>query len=165
MVPNPIEILNPIIGTLNDCSICIIDISNNKDTSTYQELLECPICLDPIILEDPLLTLNCCKNKVHLKCVCEWYHNNLSNIKCFMCNQTNPFGDQTIQPQYLNSSNRFVVMSSQTPITENIRLRHHIIQQQNRESREQCNTAIRMLIVAFVTGAIVIFIIVISITN
>jgi hypothetical protein len=56
-----------------------------------QIINECYICLDTINLnENDFLELNCCKNKVHLKCLIQWYNkNNTSN--CFICNQTNDF--------------------------------------------------------------------------
>lgn len=125
------EILPTTLCTLNNYNVCVIDISNNKELSIYHELLECPICLDPIILDDSILTLNCCKNKVHLKCICEWYHNNTSKVRCFICNQTNPFEDQVLlQSSIINRS----LIQRET-------------QEQIHEAQEQCTTIIRMLVI------------------
>ena len=85
------------LSTLHDCSVCIIDISHNKGSMDYQELVECPICLEQITATDPILILACCKNKVHLKCLCDWYNDDRVNINCFICNQSNPFGDDILQ--------------------------------------------------------------------
>lgn len=85
------------LSALHDCSVCIIDISNNKESMNYQELVECPICLEQIITTDSILILACCKNKVHLKCLCDWYNDDRINTNCFICNQSNPFGDDLLQ--------------------------------------------------------------------
>lgn len=66
----------------------IIDITNN----------ECYICLETIHLhENDFLEMTCCKNKVHLKCLNEWY-NKTNSSTCFICNQTNPLCKELTTP-------------------------------------------------------------------
>ena len=52
-----------------------IDISNNY--------LECPICLEIIYDTDPTLILECCKNKVHLICLEDWYSKHAKNLPVY----------------------------------------------------------------------------------
>jgi len=68
----------------------IIDFSN-----TY---LECPICLEVINDTDPTLILECCKNKVHLLCLEDWYSKHAKGPICILCNQYNSFCAEYIIP-------------------------------------------------------------------
>ena len=68
----------------------IIDISNNY--------LECPICLEIIYDTDPTLILECCKNKVHLICLEDWYSKHAKKPTCILCNQYNSFCAEYIVP-------------------------------------------------------------------
>ena len=147
----PTECTSLQLGALHDCSVCIIDISNNKEASIYQELIECPICLDNINSNEPMLILACCKNKVHLKCLCDWY-NNRENITCFICNQVNPFGDNILQRRESESSEESSSINQQ-----HARIRSRLIQRSTEiESQEQCITACRMMITAVVIFAVAI---------
>ena len=147
----PIECTSLQSRALHDCSVCIIDISNNKNTSIYQELIECPICLDHINSDQPILILACCKNKVHLKCLCDWY-NSRENITCFICNQINPFGDDIIQRRESESSEDFGLLRQQ-----HMRMHSRLLQRTAViESQEQSNTACRMLIITVMIFAVVI---------
>ena len=67
-----------------------IDISNNY--------LECPICLEIIYDTDPTLILECCKNKVHLICLEDWYSKHAKKPTCILCNQYNSFCAEYIVP-------------------------------------------------------------------
>ena len=52
---------------------------------------ECVICLNDISCND-YITLTCCKNDVHIYCLNDWIHQNITkkNIsKCFICSQEN----------------------------------------------------------------------------
>lgn len=52
---------------------------------------ECVICLNDISTNDHF-TLTCCKNDVHIYCLNDWVHKNITkkNIsKCFICSQQN----------------------------------------------------------------------------
>lgn len=47
---------------------------------------ECPICLNNINELDGYLLLTCCDNKVHIRCLDNWYNNNGKKKKiCFLC--------------------------------------------------------------------------------
>ena len=59
--------------------------------SAIPELLECPICFNNIVDNDSFYIMICCKNKVHLQCLIEWYSTNPKSSTCFMCTQPNNF--------------------------------------------------------------------------
>ena len=55
------------------------------------DTIECMICLNDISCNDHF-TLTCCKNDVHIYCLNDWIHQNITkkNIsKCFICSQEN----------------------------------------------------------------------------
>ena len=55
------------------------------------DTIECMICLTDISCND-YITLTCCKNDVHIYCLNDWIHQNITkkNIsKCFICSQEN----------------------------------------------------------------------------
>ncbi len=55
------------------------------------DTIECVICLNDISTNDHF-TLTCCKNDVHIYCLNDWVHKNITktNIsKCFICSQEN----------------------------------------------------------------------------
>ena len=55
------------------------------------DTIECMICLNDISCNDHF-TLTCCKNDVHIYCLNDWIHKNITkkNIsKCFICSQEN----------------------------------------------------------------------------
>ena len=55
------------------------------------DTIECMICLNDISCND-YITLTCCKNDVHIYCLNDWIHQNITkkNIsKCFICSQEN----------------------------------------------------------------------------
>lgn len=60
--------------------------------------LECPICLEIINENDPTLILECCKNKVHLICLEDWYSKHARRPSCILCNQYNSFCAEYIIP-------------------------------------------------------------------
>jgi hypothetical protein len=62
----------------------IIEINNIND-------IECPICFYNIEENDGILIMDCCKYKVHLTCLVDWYTKHPENNVCFMCNQINQF--------------------------------------------------------------------------
>ena len=51
---------------------------------------ECPICFYNIEGNDYINT-ECCSNKIHIRCLIEWYIINNNKTLCFICNQNNPF--------------------------------------------------------------------------
>ena len=65
--------------------------NNNKPISSYNDMLECPICLTEINQNSPILIIDCCHKKIHLACITEWYSKYPDNKTCFMCNQSNSF--------------------------------------------------------------------------
>lgn len=152
MAPIPAEYAPSQLNILYDCSECVIDISNNKDSTRYQDLQECPICFDPIISNDSLFTLSCCNQKVHLKCLCYWYDNNIDNTSCFMCNQDNPFGDTIFPLIEPESSNEIVSISNQDANAPSHRLIRYTTQEQD-DSHEQSSTACCIILAAVIVFA------------
>ena len=80
-----IIICNPINKT---CIIELNTINNDK--------IECPICFENIEDNDGILIMECCYNKIHLRCLVNWYTNNPNNLVCIMCNQNNSFCDNLV---------------------------------------------------------------------
>ena len=79
-------------------SVLSLNMKNiNMNTRT-----ECPICFDTIVLDDPILILDCCSKIVHLSCILEWYSNRPNNKLCFMCNQSNNFCKDLIYNEYIS---------------------------------------------------------------
>ena len=71
-------------NTYNDT--CIIDIDNISSYDTYFET-DCPICFDSLD-NDETIVMDCCRKKIHLGCIKEWYLTNrecASNSLCLMC--------------------------------------------------------------------------------
>ena len=66
-------------------------INNNVTVIAITEILECPICLINIVDDNPYYIMTCCKNKLHLHCLINWYSKHSKQKTCFMCNQTNNF--------------------------------------------------------------------------
>ncbi len=103
--PTPLsenEVINPyLVGSiqnvLNNCNTSVIpfrDSTNNIVGTVAEELqnfdFDCPICLDPLEASD-VITMDCCKKQIHLKCINEWHLKNIeSNVRdtkelCIMC--------------------------------------------------------------------------------
>ena len=100
----------------------------NKDNITIiaiTELLECPICFSNIVDDDPYYIMTCCKNKLHLQCLIDWYSAHSKQNTCFMCNQNNNFSEKFISNnnQVSNTLNDFSnnIHNSSTEIINNER--------------------------------------------
>ena len=73
---------------------------------------ECPICFENMKIDEPVLILDCCNKKIHLRCIIDWYDTHRENKTCFICNQSNNFckdliysGTENIKPIQLDNSN------------------------------------------------------------
>ena len=62
-------------------------MENNDIVINTYDHLECPICLNYVLSDEPYYTLTCCKNIIHIKCLYDWYSTTRSR-KCFICNQS-----------------------------------------------------------------------------
>lgn len=103
--PTPLsenEVINPfLIGSvqniINNCNTSVVpfrDNTNNIIGTVTEELqnydFDCPICLEPLEASD-VITMDCCKKQIHLKCINEWHLKNInSNVRntrdlCIMC--------------------------------------------------------------------------------
>ena len=103
--PTPLsenEVINPyligsMLNVLNNCNTSVIpfrDNTNNIVGTITEELhnydFDCPICLDPLEASD-VITMDCCKKQIHLKCINEWHLKNIeSSVRdtkdlCIMC--------------------------------------------------------------------------------
>ena len=100
--PTPLsenETINPfIVGSiqniLDNCNTSVIPFRDNTNSiiDTFSEELQnydldCPICFDPLDSSD-VITMDCCKKQLHLKCINAWHMKNIdSETKdlCIMC--------------------------------------------------------------------------------
>ena len=103
--PTPLsenEVINPyLVGSiqnvLNNCNTSVIpfrDSTNNIVGTVAEELqnfdFDCPICLEPLEASD-VITMDCCKKQIHLKCINEWHLKNIDSTcrdtkdLCIMC--------------------------------------------------------------------------------
>ena len=96
-VINPTYLIGSIQNVINNCNTSVVpfrDNTNNIVGTITEELqnydLDCPICLDPLE-ESDVITMDCCKKQIHLKCINAWHLKNLqSNVRdtkdlCIMC--------------------------------------------------------------------------------
>ena len=122
--------------TENDLEIHNTNIftNNNNPISSYNDMLECPICLTEINQNSPILIVDCCHKKIHLDCIIQWYSKYPDNKTCFMCNQSNSFckdfvysnensndnsnenSNEDIDDQSINDLNHSVLIPMPTPI-------------------------------------------------
>lgn len=68
---------------------------------------ECVICLNDISTNDHF-TLTCCKNDVHIYCLNNWVHKNITkkNIsKCFICSQENSMIETIVSYNKISHNN------------------------------------------------------------
>ncbi len=72
--------------------------------------IECVICLENIVDDDPMLILECCRKKVHLKCVIDWYTKYPNNKTCFICNQNNNFCKDLVYSTSNSTSNSHIII-------------------------------------------------------
>ena len=75
------------------CNTSVIprDNTNNVIGTNSQELqqfeLDCPICFDALDTCD-VITMDCCKKQIHLKCINRWHIKNINSDTrelCIMC--------------------------------------------------------------------------------
>ena len=100
--PSPLsenETINPfVIGCMNNildnCNTSVIPFRDNTNSivaTVSHELqqfdLDCPICFEPLD-SSAIITMDCCKKQLHLKCINEWHVKNIDSETrdlCIMC--------------------------------------------------------------------------------
>ena len=103
--PTPLsdnEVINPFLlgsvqNIINNCNTSVVpfrDSRNNIIGTVSEELenydLDCPICFEPLDTSD-VITMDCCKKQLHLKCINEWHLKNIDSTirdtkdQCIMC--------------------------------------------------------------------------------
>ena len=100
--PSPLsenETINPfVIGCMNNildnCNTSVIPFRDNTNSivaTVSHELqqfdLDCPICFDALDT-DHVITMDCCKKQLHLKCINQWHVKNINSDSrdlCIMC--------------------------------------------------------------------------------
>ncbi len=103
--PTPLsenEVINPyLLGSvqniINNCNTSVVPFRDNRNNivgTIAEELqnydLDCPICFDPLDTSD-VITMDCCKKQLHLKCINEWHLKNIDSTcrdtkdLCIMC--------------------------------------------------------------------------------
>ena len=103
------------------------DNSNNNGIVAITDLLECPICPNNIYdTDDSYYIMECCKNKVHLKCLTEWYKSHQKLKTCFICNQYNSFSENFVMSYISQNSN-----IQENNITASIQTVNNVIQENN----------------------------------
>lgn len=103
--PTPLsnnEVINPYLlgsvqNVINNCNTSVVPFRDNRnnivgtvseDLQNYD--LDCPICFDPLDTSD-VITMDCCKKQIHLKCINEWHLKNINSTlrdtkdQCIMC--------------------------------------------------------------------------------
>ena len=93
--------------------------TNNIKIVDITDLLECPICLNNIIGHDPYFIMACCKNKMHLECLINWYSTNSKLTKCFICNQSTNFYNEFIKSNKIHDVSNIRIESVNTNILRN----------------------------------------------
>lgn len=82
-----------------------IDIPERENEyASNVNTIECVICLENILDDDPMLILDCCRKKVHLKCIIDWYSKYPNNKTCFICSQSNNFCKDLVYSDISNSN-------------------------------------------------------------
>ena len=70
---------------------------------------ECVICIEDITDNNSIIVLECCKNKVHIRCINEWILTKLKQQvyveNCFFCNQKNDLIQFITMPEITESNN------------------------------------------------------------
>ena len=100
--PSPLsenETINPfVMGSINNildnCNTSVVpfrDNTNNIIGTVSNDLqqfeLDCPICFDALDTCD-VITMDCCKKQIHLKCINRWHIKNINSDTrelCIMC--------------------------------------------------------------------------------
>ena len=103
--PTPLsdnEVINPyLLGSvqniINNCNTSVVPFRDNRNNvigTIAEELqnydLDCPICFEPLDTSD-VITMDCCKKQLHLKCINEWHLKNIDSTSrdtkelCIMC--------------------------------------------------------------------------------
>ena len=103
--PTPLsdnEVINPyLLGSvqniINNCNTSVVPFRDNRNNiigTIAEELqnydLDCPICFEPLDTSD-VITMDCCKKQLHLKCINEWHLKNIDSTcrdtkdLCIMC--------------------------------------------------------------------------------
>ena len=103
--PTPLsdnEVINPFLlgsvqNIINNCNTSVVPFRDNRnnivgtvseDLQNYD--LDCPICFEPLDTSD-VITMDCCKKQLHLKCINEWHLKNIDSTirdtkdQCIMC--------------------------------------------------------------------------------
>jgi len=95
-VINP-YLLGSVQNIINNCNTSVVPFRDNRNSiigTIAEELqnydLDCPICFDPLDTSD-VITMDCCKKQLHLKCINEWHLKNIDSTcrdtkdLCIMC--------------------------------------------------------------------------------
>lgn len=94
------------------------------------ESKECLICLSDISTNE-FITLNCCKNNVHIYCLNNWVDKNITKInisKCFICSQENSIIESMVSYNKNNHINSIAVIDNSNSITnDNNNINNEII--------------------------------------
>ena len=100
--PSPLsenETINPfVMGSINNildnCNTSVVPFRDNTNNiigivsnDLQQFELDCPICFDALDTCD-VITMDCCKKQIHLKCINRWHIKNINSDTrelCIMC--------------------------------------------------------------------------------
>lgn len=109
------------LSSLSNSSSSEIQNANfNKQFISFVDIMECPICFGDIEQSDAVLIVDCCRKKIHLACLIEWYSKYPNNKTCFLCNQSNSFckdfvySDNSSQSNNTDTSNNSFIIEVQS---------------------------------------------------
>lgn len=154
--PSPLsenETINPfILGSINNiihnCNTSVVPFRDNSNsivgTVSYelqQFDLDCPICFDPLDTSD-IITMDCCKKQLHLKCINQWHVTNIDSQTrelCIMC-RTN----SSLMTDIYNT------VSLNIPENDEDQVMHPIIVRRRRRRRRGCDDTLQHAVCAAV---------------
>ena len=122
------------------------NIEKNNDKVTViaiTELLECPICFSNIEDDGSYYIMPCCKNKIHLQCLINWYSTHSNQTSCFMCNQPNKFYTDFLATDVLESRECIINTSDES-------LPSQMITVSNLSTNNLCNSILLIVFIVFI---------------
>ena len=116
---------------------------------------ECYICLEYISADSnsDIYILECCKNKVHLACLKQWYTYNKSTATCFICNQSEPLCRDLVNIPNEIVDNSYVIIPLNDNINDN-EYNNTILSNNLIHSCKKCKIFITFIIVLIICGII-----------
>ena len=175
--PSPLsenETINPfVIGSLNNilnnCNTSVVPFRDNTNSivgtvpSEIQQFdLDCPICFDPLDT-DHVITMDCCKKQLHLKCINQWHVKNINSDTrdlCIMCRSKSSLMED------IYNTIRLTIDDDNNEDHEFDFIRNHVIVRRRRRRRRDCDSTLQHALCAAVfLFSLVLFILILKGSN